>query len=106
MSIGPLGTLSSIAASPLTQSTTADADRIRHEAASHAREVAGNRATEQAAGIGVTEEEQAAAERDADGRQFWEEAAKKQAEPSGENAEPPLAKDPHGNCGNQLDLRG
>ena len=106
MSIGPLGTLASIAASPLTQATSADVDRIRHESASHSREVSGNRATEEAAGIGATEEEQAADERDADGRRFWVETAKKRQEAEAAENESRPAKDPHGDCGNQLDLQG
>ncbi len=108
MSIGPLNTISSIAASPITQATAADADRIVQEVNHRVREAAGQRAAERAEGIGVTEEEQAAGDRDADGRRIWEPTAKKSDELPGEVAAntAAVAKDPSGDRGSQLDLSG
>lgn len=108
MSIGPLGTIGSIAAIPLAQGTVADADRVRHDGANRAREAASQQASEKAEGIDVAAKEQAASDRDADGRRIWEQKEKVPDDASAENEqhETPAVRDPFGDRGSQLDLSG
>jgi hypothetical protein len=103
-----LGSLGSIAATSLSQATVADADRIRHEAANRSRESAALRATDLAGGIGPTEQEQEAQDRDADGRQLWEQRQGNRPEDPASAEAPQViaAKDPSGDRGSLLDLHG
>jgi len=111
MSIGPMGIVGSLAGGQLAQTKGADADRVRQETAGQSREAKNAEKAELAAGIGQTTEDAETSDRDADGRRLWE--------PTGEPAEPetgddaagldeqgPKAKDPHGDCGVNLDLSG
>jgi hypothetical protein len=108
MSITSLGLLGGIAGTNLPQRATetvrADRDTAIQQRAAEATEHA-----ETAAGIGQTEEDSQASERDADGRRLWEQPTHPDhKKPSSEPAEPalPLSKDPTGSTGNQLDLLG
>ncbi len=108
MSIGPLGTIGSLAATPLPQ-RAAEADKAERESIDQARAAQGARAAEAAAGIGETEEDSQASERDADGRRLWEAPPSKQSSDAGsesETATSSLAKDPTGQSGSELDLVG
>jgi hypothetical protein len=107
MSIGPLGTIGSLAATPLPQ-RAAEADKTQRESTDQARAAQGQLAAEAAAGIGETEEDSQASERDADGRRLWEAPPAKQssAEASPETPSPQLVKDPTGDSGSELDLVG
>jgi hypothetical protein len=107
MSIGSLGVLGSLAATPLPQKA-ADADKVQRDATDQSRSTQTEIAAEAAAGIGETEEDSQAAERDADGRRLWEAPPKKQAEDAIPSADPAqqLSKDPSGDAGGELDLVG
>jgi hypothetical protein len=109
MSIGSLGLIGSLATTPLPQKAT-DAEKSVRDASDQAREVQANRQAEGAAGIGETEEDSQASERDADGRRLWEQPPAKQTPPEGadesEAALPHLSKDPSGESGGELDLLG
>ena len=71
MSISSLGLVGSLAATPMPQKA-ADIDKAAGAAADQAREAEASRQAEAAAGIGETEEDSQAADRDADGRRLWE----------------------------------
>ena len=103
-----LGSLGSIAATSLSQATVADADRIRHESTNRSRESAAQRVTDLAGGIAPTEQEQEAQDRDADGRQLWEQrqAIPPDDAPSAEALPVIAAKDHSGDRGSLLDLHG
>ena len=108
MSIGSLGIVGGLAGTALTQRAV-DADRVERETVDQARAVQASEQAENAAGIGQTEEDSQTSERDADGRRLWEQpqAAKpKLSEPATNESPLPLAKDPSGACGGQLDLVG
>ena len=106
MSIGSLGVIGGLSASPLTQKT-ADADRAQQSSIQQQRQVAGEQKAENAAGIAETDGEAEAGDRDADGRRPWEIAAKQKTEaiaaeqPSDET---PRSIDLTGTSGGQLDL--
>lgn len=107
MSIGSLGIVGSLAGTPLTQKA-AEVDKTQRDAADAARQTDAAARAESAQGIGQTEEESEASERDADGRRLWERQAKKQAEEE-QTASTPAethAKDPEGLSGGVLDLTG
>jgi hypothetical protein len=106
MSVGPLGLAGSAAGSHLAQTKSSE-DRSAQQTSEQSRTGQMNRHAEQAAGIGQTEEDQQAFERDADGRRPWEiggQAA--ETEPDEPATAPPRAPDPKGERGTQLDLSG
>ena len=107
MSIGSLGMIGSLAATPLPQKA-ADADKIQRDAIDQSRVAQAETAAEAAAGIGETEEDSQAAERDADGRRLWEAPPNKQADDAAPatDSSPQLSKDPTGEAGGELDLVG
>lgn len=109
MSIGSLGIVGSLAGAPLAQKS-AEVDKTQRDVADAARQADAAAKAESAAGIGETEEESQASERDADGRRLWERQAKKvnpkDEEISASTPEPILAKDPTGFSGSTLDLTG
>lgn len=111
MSVGLTGGLiGSAAGAPLAQTRGGDVDRAAHEAANQQRQVANDAHAESAAGIGETDEDQAAADRDADGRRLWEGRHPKPTAPAAESTTPTVdatpVKDPTGESGNLLDLSG
>ena len=104
MSMGPLGgVVGSSAGSPLSQTQGAAAERAKQDAAAQERTVETDRKSEQASGIGQTEEDQGASERDADGRRMWERSGgkKPEAEDHEEGAKPNVD-----GTGEHLDLIG
>jgi type II secretory pathway pseudopilin PulG len=109
MSIASLGIVGGLAGTGLPQ-RAADADKVQRETTEQTRTAQASDQAENAAGIGQTEEDSQTSERDADGRRLWEEqrrAKAKPAEPAATAAfQTPLAKDPSGACGGQLDLVG
>jgi hypothetical protein len=93
MSMGPLGgILGSAAGSPLSQTKGATTERAARD--SVAKETADqlDLHAEKSAGIGTTEAESEASDRDADGRQAWEWHEKKK--PAEEESAEELAADP------------
>ena len=111
MSVGPLGMAGSVAGSHLAQTSGSDTDRAAQDATGSARKAATDLHAEKAAGIGETEQDEGAADRDADGRRLWEagpdqENAAKDASDTATPTEPRQSRDPTGQCGNTLDLSG
>lgn len=107
MSIGSLGAISSLAAAPATQRTS-DVEKTQAAAAEKARAGDAAQIAERAAGIGETQEESQAGERDADGRRLWEvnQQPKTAEQAAADSAALSQAKDPTGAAGGQLDLTG
>jgi hypothetical protein len=110
MNISQLGIAASAAATPLAQSRGSEVDRIRQETVVHERAVESTAEAEAAEGIGTTNEEQAASDRDADGRRPWEigpqEEQQDDQKSSSSRESLHRAKDPTGQAGSQLDLSG
>jgi hypothetical protein len=82
-------------------------DRAQQDTAARERVTQADAKAESAAGVGTADEDQAAGERDADGRRLWERPPAKEDVAS--EAEPPApcpVKDVTGAAGNQLDLTG
>ena len=110
MSIGSLGIVGGLAATPVSQ-RAAETDKTQQAATEQTRAADAAERAELASGIGQTSEDsEAAADRDADGRRLWERPPQKKAQPAeSQPAAPvaaPSAKDPSGACGGQLDLVG
>jgi hypothetical protein len=109
MSVGSLGMISSSVSTQLAQSQGSDVNRTQQETASQARVVQAIERAEQAGGIGHTEQEQEATDRDADGRRPWEITGQKPEDGAPDpalDAGPRQSKDPAGLSGRQLDLSG
>lgn len=110
MNVSSLGIAAAAAATPLAQTRGSEIDRVRQETVVHERAVESTAEAESAEGIGTTKEEQAADDRDADGRRPWEIVVDENAEDDANPVtEPPVsqgAKDPSGQAGSQLDLSG
>jgi len=109
MSIGSLGLIGSLAGTPLAQAKGSDIDRGKEGAGNHQRQIDAVERATAAAGIGVTQEDSQASDRDADGRRLWEIDSQSPASPEAaddSNPEAPRAKDPAGIAGQQLDLSG
>jgi hypothetical protein len=110
MSVGPMnGVISSAAGAPLSQTSGSETERAQKDSSARQRQVDSDQKSEKAAGIGQTEEDQGASDRDADGRSFWKTAEEKKQELADEQAPdktPKQAKDPTGNSGGSLDLTG
>lgn len=106
MNISSLSFLTSAANAPLARGS--EIERTSQDVSIHERQVDSIEATQAAEGVGVTNEEQATGERDADGRRMWELPGEKKS--LGEEIETPAtevhAKDPTGQAGSQLDLDG
>jgi hypothetical protein len=106
-----MGMIGSMAGSPLAQSQGSDVNKTQQDTADQTRQTQLNEKAEQAAGVGQTEEDTEATDRDADGRRLWEEPPMppgddgQDADPQGENAEA-KSKDPTGQRGSRLDLSG
>ncbi|MCE9605215.1 MAG: hypothetical protein K8U03_09980 [Planctomycetia bacterium] len=106
MSIGSLGIIGSIAATPASQAK-AGVDKAREAADIQQREVHSQAAAEDAAGIGVTDGSTETSDRDADGRRLYEAPPEAHGDDAGENVEAaPNAIDPSGQSGSRLDLSG
>ena len=106
MSVGALGGLvGSAAGAPLSQSAGSETERSQRDSAVQDRNVQATEKAERAAGIGTTEQDQEASERDADGRRLWEAPPDKQSEGDAAHAAR-KSKDPTGQSGTRLDLTG
>jgi hypothetical protein len=109
MSIGSFGIVGGLAGTPLTQ-RAAEVEKTERESADKAREAKADQRAEQSAGIGQTQEDSQAGERDADGRRPWEHPPAKQELTEDATADVeemvPRAKDPTGERGSELDLTG
>ena len=111
MSVGPTGGVSaSLAGVPLAQTQGSETERARQDTGAQQRRVESDQKAESAAGIGETDgEDHETAERDADGRRFWEPPPEgSQPEGTDDDAGPPprQSKDAAGLSGNLLDLSG
>ncbi len=107
MSVGPMGMAGSAAGSVYAQGHGSDVERTQQDEANHTRQSQSSEKAEQASGVGQTEEDEGANDRDADGRRLWE------APPEGPSAaeeqppgDQPRSKDPTGQAGGNLDLSG
>ncbi|HZN32377.1 MAG TPA: hypothetical protein VFB80_01110 [Pirellulaceae bacterium] len=108
MSIGSLGIVGGLAATPVSQ-RAAEADKTQQATTEQTRSADAAEQAELAAGIGQTSEDSEAADRDADGRRLWERPPQQKPPAESPPAGPlaaPVAKDPSGACGGQLDLVG
>lgn len=111
MSVGSLGGLiGSAAGVPISQKGGSEIDRTSRDAATQQRAADGLARSEKAAGIGTTEQDQEASERDADGRRMWEAPPDKQQQEEQEEAVAAAAnrqsRDTTGQSGTHLDLTG
>jgi hypothetical protein len=109
MNIGiTTGAFGSAAGAPLAQTAGTETERSQKDSSVRERRADTQAKSERAAGIGTTEQDQGADERDADGRRMWEETGKKKdSETEAESSEPERrAKDPTGQSGSALDLTG
>lgn len=103
------GAFASAAGAPLSQLAGAETERASKDSSVHQRHAKSDAKSEAAAGIGETEQDQGASERDADGRRLWElppEAARDATEEPATPVEHHQVKDPTGIAGNALDLTG
>ncbi len=113
MSVGPMGVPGSVAGSHLAQTRGTDLERTSQESEGQARRAQSSQKAENAAGIGQTEEDHGAADRDADGRRPWELGGQQDSDTADDN-DPDQAsgtasapsRDATGQRGNQLDLSG
>jgi hypothetical protein len=113
MSMGPVGgVVGSAAGTSLSQTAGTETERAQRDTAAQHRQIAGNERSERAAGIGQTEQDQEASDRDADGRRLWESPDKDgkdaKEEPASDDASltSKQSKDPTGQSGTKLDLTG
>ena len=108
MNVGPMsGIVGSAAGAPLSQTAGNETELAQKESSAVERQVEGDAKAEKAAGIGETEQNQGASDRDADGRLLWEPGA--QEAPDAERAEAEVAEPPNPTkdpTGNSLDLTG
>ncbi len=110
MNLGALGgALGSAAGAPLSQTKGSETERLQKDATTQQRQADTNTKAERASGVGQTEKNEHASDRDADGRRLWE------APPDTDNPIESKAsdadtsrqsKDITGSSGNQLDLTG
>ncbi len=111
MNIAQVGLAGSVATAALAQSRASDTEKVQQETTVQQRALDSIEQAESAAGIGTTNEEQAASDRDADGRQAWElnpaaTAVDDSAATDCNEQESARGKDPTGTAGSHLDLRG
>jgi hypothetical protein len=110
MSLLPLGgVVGSAAGASLSQTAGSETERTQRDSGAQQRQVDSADRSEQAAGIGTTEQDEETSERDADGRRLWEAAADKKKDPKKAEvaaAEARLSRDASGLSGNHLDLTG
>jgi hypothetical protein len=111
MSTGPLGFIGSAAGTSMAQAKGSEVGRAQQEATNQARKVESTQKADDAAGIGQTDQDQEASDRDADGRRIWEVGpdGKRRLKPPLPPSEEDLlrqSKDATGQTGRQLDLSG
>lgn len=109
MSMGPMaGIGGSAAGAPLAQTRGSETERSQQDAAAHERQVRQDQHAENVAGVGQTEQDEQASDRDADGRRLWErqESSSDSQDEAASQAPERLSKDPTGQSGNVIDLTG
>lgn len=107
MSVGPTSFAASLAATSLNQARGSEAERAQHDTAVKERRTEGDRKAENASGVGATEGDEAAGDRDADGRRLWERPPEAKGESNeGPSDETARVKDLTGQSGSMLDLTG
>lgn len=107
MNVGSMGgVVGSAAGAPLSQTAGSETERTQKDASASQRQAVHEKKAADAAGIGTTEQDQEASERDADGRRFWENPDESKPDEEGQNDPPRQAKDPSGSSGNSLDVTG
>ncbi len=113
MSVGPMGPLGSVAGAPLAQGQGSEVTKAQQDTADQSRHVKLTEKAVQAEGVGQTDQDEQASDRDADGRRPWEGPAAPDANAGtgDESTEEPAAheprsKDPTGTRGSHLDLTG
>ena len=110
MSVGPMGMLGGAAGSPLSQSQGSDVNKTQQETTDQARKTASDDKAQQASGVGQTEHDEQASDRDADGRRPWELGGRSPRatddDATEDSGSPPQSKDPSGTRGGQLDISG
>jgi hypothetical protein len=99
------GITSSLAGASSSQRAL-ETDKAQRDTTDQSRAAQAAEKAASAAGIGQTEEDSEASERDADGRRPWEMPAGEGAGPPASDPKPSLSKDPSGARGNLLDLLG
>jgi hypothetical protein len=102
------GVIGSAAGAPVSQTSGSETERAGRDAAVQQRATDAAERSERAAGIGTTEQDQEATERDADGRRPWEAPPDKKKATTGDAVSPVerQSRDPTGQSGNNLDLTG
>lgn len=106
MSIGSLGIIGSVAATPAAQAK-AGIDKTQEANAAQERRVHSQTSAADAAGIGKTDGSTETSDRDADGRRLWESPPEARKHDEHAPDEPPhQAIDPTGESGSSLDLSG
>ena len=111
MSVGPMGMAGSAAGSHLAQKHGSDVNRVQHETSDQGRELRAAEKAENAAGVGQTEQDEEASDRDADGRRLWE-RTEGSSQDEGIQAHvaasdsAPRGKDASGERGRHVDLSG
>ena len=112
MSVGPTGMVGGVAGAPLAQTKGAETDRAQQETSNQARQTQSDQHAENAAGIGQTEQDEQASDRDADGRRPWELQAEQTGDQQAQDDDQQqtdrqsLSRDPSGESGSQLDVSG
>ncbi|MGH7137984.1 MAG: hypothetical protein ACREHD_19720, partial [Pirellulales bacterium] len=103
--IGPTTFAASLAATSLSQAR-GDAERVQQDTVAKERQIEGDRQAESAAGVGTTDGDEAAGDRDADGRRLWEKPPAPKESSEGDDEQSASIKDPTGQSGSLLDLTG
>lgn len=109
MGSSPLGGIvPGAAGAPFAQRQGSEIERAAQDSAAQEKKLQNEAKAEKAAGIGTTEEDSEAEDRDADGRRLWEEqesADEQDVDPATDQVTK-RSKDASGDAGNQLDLSG
>ncbi|MBP86105.1 MAG: hypothetical protein CMJ64_05215 [Planctomycetaceae bacterium] len=94
----------------LPQAHNAATERTAQQASDQARQATSEKKAESAGGVGETEQDEQASDRDADGRCLWEGAGDEKHPADGDGSLPKQdnrqSKDPTGTGGGNLDLSG
>jgi hypothetical protein len=110
MNVGPMGMLGGAAGSPLSQSQGTDVNKAQQDTTDQSRKATSENKAEQASGVGQTEHDEEASDRDADGRRPWEIGGRSPEDTGDDQANesetPQQSKDPSGTRGGQLDVSG
>ena len=108
MNVVPMGGIfAGAAGAPLAQTAGSETERTQRDGVIRERRIATAQSAEMAEGIGTTDEDQEASERDADGRMFWQQHDPQNELPNNdEHQVTRQAKDTTGASGNSLDLTG